>query len=187
MVCVGIRRGALALAGLCMAASAQAAPLPGCARHIEVSGAKIIRVERVGILVLADGRAVDLEGVVLPRGRRDHAPHFLALRAIDALREMAQGRRATLAVERPKEDRYGRLRAQVFFPHAASESWVQRALLRRGLARVNIAPGSSRMRIRTLCGRTRGARRPCRHLGLQRLCRAHARDAGPRYRHVPDR
>lgn len=130
----------MAAIALCCASAAHATPLPRCAAHIELSGARIVRVEKNAVLVISDGRAVDVEGLLLPRGRRDHAPASLADRALAAMRAMARGRRATLVVERPKEDRYGRLRAQVFFPDAPSDNWLQTALLRRGLARVNIMP-----------------------------------------------
>ena len=140
MIRVRISRGAIALAGLLvMAGSAAASPLPSCASHIEVAGMEILRVENNGVLVLRDGRAADLEGILLPDGARDHAPPYLAHEAIAAARGIANHRRATLAVEPPKEDRYGRLRAQVFFPDDA-QPWMQLALLERGLARVNIAP-----------------------------------------------
>lgn len=141
MIGDAIRRGALVLAGIvCAVAGAQASPLPRCASHIEVAGMKILRVEKNGVLVLHDGRAVDMEGILLPRGRRDHAPWGPARQALAAARAMADHHRVTLMLERPKEDRYGRLRAQIFFPHDAAQPWLQVMLLRRGLARVNIAP-----------------------------------------------
>lgn len=136
----GMRRIACGLAGFwALAAAAHASPLPDCAKHIEVAQIRIIRVENNGVVVLRDGRAADLEGILLPRGQRDHAPAFLARQAIAAARGMAVHHRATLAAEWPKEDRYGRLRAQVFFPET-DEPWLQVALLQQGLARVNIAP-----------------------------------------------
>lgn len=133
-----ISRAVLALVVALPAAGAKSAPLPACAPHIEVSSAKVIRVEQNGVLVLADGRAVDVEGILLPAGGRDHAPSLLAHRAISALGEISRNGDATLAAEPPKEDRYGRLRAQVFFRHDDAEPWLQIAMLRRGLARVNI-------------------------------------------------
>lgn len=119
---------------------AQAAPLPNCASHVEETGIEIIRVESNGVLVLRDGRAVDLEGILLPKGRRDHAPGFLQHEAIAAVRGLARHRHATLRLERPKEDRYGRLRAQVVLPQSPGRPWLQEVLLSCGLARVNIAP-----------------------------------------------
>ena len=131
---------ALILAGILLAASAEAAPLPACAQAIEVPAAKVIRVEQNGVLVLSDGRAVDVEGILLPAGGHDHAPSFLAKQALSVLGELTRNVYVTLAAQPPKEDRYGRLRAQVFFRQADAEPWLQAAMLRRGLARVNIAP-----------------------------------------------
>ncbi len=141
---LAIGRAVSAVAGVLVVAaaatSAQAAPRPDCVSHVEETGIEVIRVESNGVLVLHDGRAVDLEGIMLPAGRRDHAPGFLAHQAIAALRGMVRHRRATLLLERPKEDRYGRLRAQVYLPREPGRPWLQVALLRQGLARVNIAP-----------------------------------------------
>ena len=133
-------RGILALAGILLVASADAAPLPACAPVIEVPAVKVIRVERNGVLVLSDGRAVDVEGILLPAGGHDHAPSFLARQAVAVLGDLTRKGSATLAAGQPKEDRYGRLRAQVFFLGDEAEPWLQAAMLRRGLARVNIAP-----------------------------------------------
>ncbi|MBI3678607.1 MAG: thermonuclease family protein [Proteobacteria bacterium] len=117
---------------------AAAAALPDCAGMIEVADAPIVRAERNGVLVVSDGRAVKVEGLLLPQGSRDHAPGFLADQAISTLNDFARGHRATLAVHVPKEDRYDRVRAQVFFEDL-DEPWLQVAMLRRGLARVNVA------------------------------------------------
>ncbi len=116
------------------------APVAACAGPVEASGVQVSRVEKNGILVLVDGRAVRVEGLLLPAGARDHAPSFFADQAVGMMNELARGRRIALAELIPKEDRYGRLRAQVFFTEAADERWLQVAMLRRGLARVSIAP-----------------------------------------------
>jgi len=118
-----------------------AAALPTtCAPTIEVTGVPVTRVEKNGVLVLVDGRAVHLEGLLLPQGAKDHAPAFLAEQAVSTLSDLSRGRTVSLAVNIPKEDRYGRLRAQVEFPQDNDEPWLQIAMLRRGLARVDIAP-----------------------------------------------
>jgi micrococcal nuclease len=128
------------MATLVAVTPAWSAALPTCAPVIEARGVKIVRVERNGVLVLADGRAVHLEGLILPQGAKDHAPEFLAQQAITALSDLTKDRAATLAVNDPKEDRYDRIRAQVEFPQDRDEPWLQIAMLRRGLARVSIAP-----------------------------------------------
>jgi endonuclease YncB( thermonuclease family) len=116
------------------------AELPSCFPAIEIPRAKIVRVERNGVLVLEDGRAARLEGITLPAGASDRAPEFLAEQAIAKLKELATARTLTFAAEAPKEDRYDRLRAQALFADGAGEHWLQRALLLQGLARVSLAP-----------------------------------------------
>jgi hypothetical protein len=115
---------------------ARGAGLPSCAGPVEAHDVVVVRVERNGDLVLADGRAVRLEGLLLPAGRRDHAPAYLAEEALSVLGGLASGRSVTLSVFVPKEDRYGRIRAQV----STGAEWLQDTMLRRGLARVSIAP-----------------------------------------------
>jgi nuclease-like protein len=53
---------------------------------------------------------------------------------------LTHARGVTLAVVPPKEDRYGRLRAQIFLDDQSDDAWLQAAMLKRGLARVEIAP-----------------------------------------------
>jgi endonuclease YncB( thermonuclease family) len=125
---------------VCAGVQASAAGLAPCAGPVEAKNVHVVRVEKNGDLVLADGRAVRLEGLLLPAGARDHAPAYLAEQAIAALHDLARNRDVTLSVFVPKEDRWGRLRAQIFFPQTKDEPWLQLAMLRRGFARVSIAP-----------------------------------------------
>jgi len=118
------------------ATPALAVPLPSCAGGIEVAHAKIVRVEKNGALILADGRAVMLEGIRLPLA--DHGPPGLADDALNALRTMALATPLTLTATPPKEDRYDRVRVQAF-----GDGWIQTGLLKRGLARVQISPDRS--------------------------------------------
>lgn len=117
-----------------------AVALPACAGPIEVKNVPIVRVERNGDLVLVDGRAVRLEGILLPARDKDHAPAFLVHQAMATLNDLARGRSTTLSIFAPKEDRYGRLRAQVFVSKEGDQEWLQTAMLQRGLARVSMAP-----------------------------------------------
>jgi Staphylococcal nuclease homologue len=119
--------------------AAPAFALPPCAPPVEIHDLAITRVEQNGVLVATDGRAMKLEGILLPGGARDHAPQALADRALSALGELATGHLVTAAAKPPKEDRYGRLRAQIFAMDG-DETWIQDALLRQGLARVSITP-----------------------------------------------
>ena len=123
----------LALAGICWPASVFAMPLPDCAGNVEIAHANIVRVEKNGALILNDGRAVLLEGIRLPGADRPTDP--IAAKALDTLRELAMKEPLTLASTPPKEDRYDRVRVQAF-----GTVWLQVELLKRGLARVSIAP-----------------------------------------------
>jgi micrococcal nuclease len=132
--------GALALAAIFVASTAFASPLPSCAGAIEAAGVQVVRVEKNGALILDDGRAVHVEGLLLPAGGADKAPEFLVGQALNELSELSHDRGVTLAASIPKEDRYGRVRAQVFLPDNNDDPWLQVAMLRRGLARVSLAP-----------------------------------------------
>lgn len=140
MRAVGFCGAALIFATVLEPFEASASPLPACAGAVAIAGVDVVRVEQNGVLVLKDGRAVVVEGLLLPRGTPDRAPAFLASQAITALSDLAGGHRVSLAMHSPNEDRYGRIRAQVFFPGDEAEPWLQAAMLRRGLARVSIAP-----------------------------------------------
>jgi hypothetical protein len=135
-----LQRYVLGLVSALLPAAAHAAVLPACAGPAEASNVRVVRVETNGVLVLEDGRAVKVEGLLLPAGSRDHAPRYLADEAISVLSDLVRGRLVTLAAQWPKEDRYGRLRAQVFMMDNVAQPWLQFEVLHRGLARVSIAP-----------------------------------------------
>ncbi len=115
---------------------ALAAGLPTCAGDVEIAGAQLLRVERNGSVILTDGRATHLEGIRLPGGAAERAPQAFADQALGALTALAQAGPLKLTAVPPKEDRYDRVRGQLFNPKV----WVQSELLARGLARVMIAP-----------------------------------------------
>jgi micrococcal nuclease len=122
------------------AGGASAAALPECAGPVELARAPIVRVERTNdVLVLRDGRAVHLEGIRLPHAQQDHAPPAIADQAFRSLDGMARGQKLLVTAIPPKEDRYDRVRGQVFNRDRA-DPWLQRALLKSGMARVDIAP-----------------------------------------------
>jgi len=86
-------------------------------------------------LVLADGRTVRLVGIQapkLPKGR-SFAPWPFAEAAKVALDELARGKTVTLRYGGAREDRYGRVLAQLV---RSDGLWLEGELLRRGLARV---------------------------------------------------
>lgn len=110
---------------------------PPCAGEREIAAAHIMRVEANAVLVMTDGRALKLEGIRLPSADLDHAPKMIADAAKQELNELALGRELDVYAVWPKEDRYDRVRAQLF---DESGKWLQLELLRKGLARVEITP-----------------------------------------------
>jgi hypothetical protein len=87
--------------------------------------------------MLRDGRAVHMEGIRIPHANQDRAPSFIADQAFDAVNAMVRLHAVDVTAIPPKEDRYDRVRGQVF---SDDDRWVQIALLNRGLARVDISP-----------------------------------------------
>lgn len=110
---------------------AHAAGLPQCAGRIEPRGGEVVRVGPGGTLMLRDGRVAVLEGLRLPAPNEAGAGQTQRV-----LAAMIAGKYAMLAVPDPREDRHGRLRAQV----SVAGEWVQETLLREGLARVKMLP-----------------------------------------------
>jgi micrococcal nuclease len=127
----------LLVLALCLCAATPAVALPPCAGPVEIANAQLLRVERNGSVVFADGRAAHLEGILLPAGAADRTPQGFADQALAMLGTLAAHAPLTLTAVPPKEDRYDRVRGQLF---AADGTWIQAALLKRGLARVSIAP-----------------------------------------------
>ena len=125
----------LILTVLCLDAPAALAQrfIPDCAGATEIARARVVRVEKNGALILADGRAVLLEGIRLPQA--DNSPRTLGDQAMATLTEMALAGPITFTTTPPKEDRYDRIRAQGF-----GKQWLQMTLLEQGLARVAISP-----------------------------------------------
>ena len=140
MFAIWVSRGLLVLAGILSAGAAQSASLVGCVASVEAMRARIVRVEETGTLTLADGRSLVLEGILLPLGPNDRASRALQNQVIAALRALTHNRGVMIASDSAAEDRYGRIRGQVFLPQEPGGIWLQIALLRRGLARVDIAP-----------------------------------------------
>ena len=91
--------------------------IPDCAGQVEIARAHVMRVEKNGVLVLRDGRAVMLEGIRLPRARTAMRDQALA-----ALRALAMPMaRVTFTATPPKEDRYDRVRVQGFGARLAAD------------------------------------------------------------------
>lgn len=114
--------------------------IPQCAGHIEPDNIQAVHAERNGTVILADGRTIRVEGVLLPAGAPDHGPDLLVNQTLGAINDMVHDKLVTIAANPPKEDRYGRVRAQIFLPRNAADPWLQLSLLKRGLARVSLEP-----------------------------------------------
>lgn len=155
----------LAILLLAAAGAVPAWALPPCAPPVEIPDLAIDRVEINGVLVATDGRALKLEGVLLPGGARDHAPEEIAQQAISALSDLAAGHLVTAAAAAPKRDRYGRTRGQLFMVDGAPV-WLQTEMLKKGLARVAIEPDRQEC-VKELYAAEAGAR--ARHAGLWAL------------------
>ncbi len=128
----------LPVAFVLVAGPAHAQGLPDCAGSLELENVHIVRVEHANdVLVLRDGRAIRMEGIRIPHANQDRAPAYSADQAYDAIVAMSSGHTVSAAAVVPKEDRYDRVRGQVTNDEGV---WLQMYLLKRGLARVDIAP-----------------------------------------------
>jgi micrococcal nuclease len=136
MICRGFAY--LLLAFPVFAASASEPTLPP---GLEPGGNAVVQSVIDGdSLTLADGRTVRMVGIQapkLPKGRPNFAEWPFAREAQAVLSELVQGRSVTLHFGGTRQDRYGRVLAQL-----AREDglWVQGELIRRGLARVYTFP-----------------------------------------------
>lgn len=119
-------------------AAGSACAAPDCAGPLEIVDAHVVRVERSNdALVIRDGRALHMEGIRIPHSGPDHAPAYIADQAWDAINNLVRGKKVEVTAVPPKEDRYDRVRGQVF---NSDDQWLQMNLLKSGLARVDIAP-----------------------------------------------
>lgn len=125
----------LVLISVWLACPIAAAGVPGCAGASERLRARVERVENNGAIVLDDRQVLHLEGIRLPEESLDRASQLFTDRAHEAIKSLVTVP-LHIGAPRPKKDRYGRIRAQVF----AADRWLQMELLDRGLARVEIAP-----------------------------------------------
>lgn len=87
-------------------------------------------------LLLDDGRAVRLTGVLGPKPAPDGPGAEARARMEMALSSLVLGKKVSLQLDERKRDRYGRFLAQVFVVADAEPVWVQAALIGEGLARV---------------------------------------------------
>jgi endonuclease YncB( thermonuclease family) len=119
---------------------AMADDIAACAGPVEIAGTVVSRIEQNGVLITSDGIAIHLEGIRLPSAKADRAPGTFTDQAYGMALGMTRGHSVTLTAVPPKQDRYDRVRAQVFAASTDGQVWVQKRLLELGLARVSIAP-----------------------------------------------
>lgn len=113
------------------------APNAGSGKQL-VPGETEVAVEIIDgdTLVLGTGQQVRLVGLQapkLPLGRTNFTSWPLANDAADALRELTKGKKLTLEYGGRRMDRHGRLLAHLF---DENRTWIQGAMLGRGMARV---------------------------------------------------
>ena len=127
----------LVLLWLAPAGAAEPTLPPG----LEPNGTAIVQSVIDGdSLMLADGRTVRMVGIQapkLPKGRPNFAEWPFAREAQQALAGLVQGRTVTLHFGGTKQDRYGRVLAQLVRDDGL---WVQGGLIRAGFARVYTFP-----------------------------------------------
>jgi micrococcal nuclease len=87
-------------------------------------------------LILEDGRAIRLIGILGPKPAADGPASEARARMDTALSALVLGKKVSLQLDERKRDRYGRLLAQVMILGEAEPVWLQGALIGEGLARV---------------------------------------------------
>ena len=105
-----------------------------------VAVASVIDGETLG---LKDGREVRLLGILAPAAPPDWEgpkPWPFSVQSRQALTDLVQDAPVRLHFDARKEDRYGRLLAQVFLEREGPPVWVQEELVAKGLARVAAQP-----------------------------------------------
>ena len=122
-------------AAFCLSSPAAAGRVPACLPNVAGIG-RAAKIEDNGVLVLDGHRTVRLEGLLWPT-ERDGVPSSVVTGSTAALRILIAGHRLVLRAKEPRLDRYDRLRVQAVLDDGR---WLQQEVLRRGLARVSIAP-----------------------------------------------
>ncbi|MBO6669035.1 thermonuclease family protein [Parvibaculum sp.] len=119
---------------------AEGARAAECRLEDDEQSSRVIEIVDGDTLLLEDGREVRLTGIQapkLPLGRPNFQAWPLAVEARKALSDLALDKTVMLRFGGTRSDRHGRVLAQVFVKDADAENlWLQREMLRSGLARV---------------------------------------------------
>lgn len=146
------------LLGLALNSAPVIAAKAGCAGRDGGTGL-VTAIDGGETLVLEDGRAVRLIGVLGPKRARRGPASEARLRMEEALAELTLGKRIALHLDERLRDRYGRVLAQVMVvTKDQAPLWVQEELVRAGLARV-ISFKDNRLCIQSLLAAEEKARR----------------------------
>lgn len=136
-----------ALAGAVTAVISAAAPADEACAPALVTEASVAAIADERTLVLADGQAVRLAGLVAMADAvaPEELVERLERRARAALRDLALGHAVTLRAgdAAPPADRHGRIAGQLFVADGEGAVWIQAALVEAGLARVTPLGGSA--------------------------------------------
>ncbi len=107
-----------------------------CEQLVAGESARAVEIVDGDTLVLDSGKQVRLVGLQapkLPLGRPDFTAWPLSEDAAAALRELSLGKTLSLVYGGRRKDRHGRILAHLY---DESGSWIQGAMLQRGMARV---------------------------------------------------
>jgi len=103
----------------------------------EDAGAGIVtEVQEGETLILEDGRAVRLAGVIGPKRARGGPASEARSEMEKALSDLTLGKKVALRLGERKRDRYGRLLAQITVARDDETIWLQERLIAEGMARV---------------------------------------------------
>ncbi len=123
-------------------------------------GSVVTSINAGDTLILEDGRAVRLSGVIGPRRAQGGPAQEARAKMEAAIAELTVGKKVSLQLGDRKRDRYGRILAQVMVSSAGGgdPAWVQEQLIAAGLARV-ISFEDNRLCIKDLLAAEDDARR----------------------------
>jgi len=121
----------------------------GC-RGADGGTSVVVEISGGETLILEDGRAVRLIGILSPKRARSGPAAAARARMEEALAASVLGRKVALHLGERKRDRYGRVLAQIMvLGKGEKQEWLQARLVEAGLARV-ISFERNRLCVRSL-------------------------------------